>query len=93
MLLVGAALFTAVVVVAGVLLDTTVATVDVGFAAEELDPLPDPLLDLSTTAETICPAELKMILTSAPSGPYEYCFCTWPPESCVVTPVNVILFW
>jgi hypothetical protein len=46
-------------------------------------PVPVP----ATVACTICPKELKMILTNALSGEYEYCFCTLPPESGVETPV------
>jgi hypothetical protein len=56
-----------------------------------LEPPPIPPVPVpATVACTICPNELKMILTKALSGVYEYCFCTLPPESGVETPVYVM---
>jgi hypothetical protein len=59
--------------------------------AAVLEPPPIPPVPVpATVACTICPNELKMILTNALSGAYEYCFCTLPPESGVETPVYVM---
>jgi hypothetical protein len=53
-------------------------------------PLVPPVPVPATVACTIWPNELKMILTNALSGLYEYCFCTCPPGSAVSTPVYVM---